>query len=279
MNPIEFEHVSKTYRRPGRPPVKALDDVSWTVPAGSITGLVGESGSGKSTLVRALLGLERLDSGTIRHGDRVLQPAARRVRPVDRRRIQMVFQESGASLNPRMTVRQLVAEGIVVHRLATSATDRDRRVGELLGLVGLDSRDSDRRPATFSGGQRQRIAIARALAVEPEVLVCDEPVSALDVSVQAQVLQLFVAMQTKLGVTILFVAHDLAVVQQLCRDVAVMEQGRIVEWGPTEQVMRRPAHPYTRSLLAAVPVPDPSRGRRRSGHDATGANTPSIATS
>ncbi|MCW2525495.1 MAG: peptide transporter ATPase [Pseudonocardiales bacterium] len=261
MNDIVIEDVTKTHHSLGRPSVRALDAVTWTIPAGEISGLVGESGSGKTTLVRCLTGLERVDSGRIRHGDAVLQPF-RHARPARlRRQIQLVFQDPTASLDPRMTAGRLVEEGLQAHRLRPTREARRRRVVELLELVGLDERDAERYPRSFSGGQRQRIAIARALAVEPDVLICDEPVSALDVSVQAQVLNLLRDMQQRLGLTVLFVGHDLAVVRQLCTRVAVLEHGRLVEQGSTTDVLERPQHPYTRSLLAAAPVPDPVAAR------------------
>ena len=268
MSAIRFEGVTKVHHSFGRPPVHALRDVTWSVEGGTIAGLVGESGSGKTTLIRCLMGLERIDSGRIVRVDEegrndVLQPAGRGVRSRLRRDMQLVFQDPTASLNPRMTVGQLVGEGLLVHRLRPTARSRADRVAELLHLVGLDPRDGDRHPRSFSGGQRQRIAIARALAVEPRILVCDEPVSALDVSVQAQVLNLLRDMQQRLDLTVVFVAHDLAVVQTICTNVAVIEHGCIVEQGLTRSVLGDPQHPYTRSLLAAVPVPDPLIARAR----------------
>ena len=225
MNGIVIDAVTKTHRTAGRPPVRAVDGVSWEIPAGEISGLVGESGSGKTTLVHCITGLERVDSGQIRLGDTVLEPS-RHSRPVQlRRQIQLVFQDPASSLDPRMTAGQLLEEGLIIHRLRPSRDARRERVANLMELVGLDPRDAARYPRSFSGGQRQRIAIARALAVEPDVLVCDEPVSALDVSVQAQVLNLLQDLQQRLGLTVLFVAHDLAVVRQLCSRVAVMEHG------------------------------------------------------
>lgn len=271
MNDIVLEDVTRTHHSLGRPSVRALDAVTWTIPAGEISGLVGESGSGKTTLVRCITGLDRVDSGQIRHGDVVLQPF-RHARPARlRRHIQLVFQDPTASLDPRMTAGQLVEEGLQAHRLRPTRDARRRRVTELLELVGLDARDCERYPRSFSGGQRQRIAIARALAVEPDVLVCDEPVSALDVSVQAQVLNLLRDMQQNLGLTVLFVAHDLAVVRQLCTRVAVMEHGTLVEQGSTAEVLDHPQHPYTQALLAAAPVPDPiaARAGRRQRLDTT----------
>ncbi|GAA1850370.1 ATP-binding cassette domain-containing protein [Pseudonocardia ailaonensis] len=257
-NPLlELKGVDVTFRSFARPPVTALDDVYLRVPEGEITGLVGESGSGKSTALRCCVGLQRPDDGFVTYdGIDVVRPrgaARRRLR----REIQLVYQDPTASLDPRMTVQQIVSEGMAVHGLYRGG--RRDRVAELLEAVGLDARDLDRYPRSFSGGQRQRIAIARALAVEPRLLVCDEPVSSLDVSVQAQILNLLQDMQESLGLTILFVAHDLAVVRQICARVAVLHRGRIVEEGPADQVLVAPREEYTRALLDAVPVPDPGR--------------------
>lgn len=261
MSEIVLDNVTKTHRSLGRPAVRALDAVTWTIPAGQITGLVGESGSGKTTLVRCITGLENVDSGRIRLGETVLQPS-RRGRPAHlRRRVQLVFQDPTSSLDPRMTVGQLIEEGIHTHRLRPTGITRRARVTELLRLVGLDPRDAQRYPHSFSGGQRQRVAIARALAVEPDVLICDEPVSALDVSVQAQILNLLHDMQQQLGLTVLFVAHDLAVVRQLCARVAVLDNGSLIEQGTSQAVLDHPQHPYTRALLAAAPMPDPVAAR------------------
>jgi oligopeptide transport system ATP-binding protein len=263
MTALRLEGVSKTYRSIGRPPVQALDRVTLDIEEGKISGLVGESGSGKTTLIRCVMGLETIDAGRIVYRNTVLQPGPGRARHRMRREIQLVFQDPTASLNPRMTVAQLVGEGVYIHHLRRTSRERHARVTELLELVGIDPRDSDRYPRSFSGGQRQRIAIARALAVEPDILVCDEPVSSLDVSVQAQILQLLRDMQTELGLTILFVAHDLAVIQQVCADVAVLADGRIVEQGRTRTVLSNPQHSYTRSLVNAVAVPDPIIARER----------------
>lgn len=261
MNALELRGVSKTFTSFGRPPVVALDDVHMTVPEGKIAGLVGESGSGKSTLIRCIMGLERPGAGHIEYrGIDVLGARGATLRDI-RRETQLVFQDPTASLNPRMTVEQLVGEGLIVHNLAPSSRARRERVIEVLQLVGLDKRDLGRYPRSFSGGQRQRIAIARALAVEPRILVCDEPVSSLDVSVQAQVLNLLQDMQERLGLTVLFVAHDLAVINQICSEVRVIETGRIVESGPTRSVLSHPSNDYTKSLLSAIPVPDPGVAR------------------
>ncbi|MCF7552733.1 ATP-binding cassette domain-containing protein [Pseudonocardia sp. WMMC193] len=253
---LEMRAVDVTFRSFGRAPVTALDDVYLRVEEGTITGLVGESGSGKTTALRCCVGLQRPDDGEVVYDgvDVVRARGAERKRL--RREIQLVHQDPTSSLDPRMTVQQIVSEGMAVHGLHPKG--RRDRVAELLESVGLDARDLDRYPRSFSGGQRQRIAIARALAVEPRLLVCDEPVSALDVSVQAQILNLLQDMQESLGLTILFVAHDLAVVRQICAQVTVLHNGRLVEEGPADAVLGAPREAYTRALLAAVPVPDPS---------------------
>ncbi|MFI9560979.1 ABC transporter ATP-binding protein [Nonomuraea endophytica] len=238
--------------------VRAVSGVSLELHAGETLGIVGESGCGKSTLARMLVGLEKPDSGAVTFRGRPFP--ARDVR----RSVQMVFQDPLTSLNPRMTVQDLVSEPLQVHRLASGAPARRARVGELLELVGLDPDRMNRFPHEFSGGQRQRIGIARALATEPDVIVCDEPVSALDMSVQAQVVNLLAELQRTLGVALVFIAHDLAVVRHVSHRVGVMYLGRVAEIGPAAKVYGTPAHPYTSALLSAAPVARPSlRGRKR----------------
>ncbi|MBB6405733.1 ATP-binding cassette domain-containing protein [Arthrobacter sp. AZCC_0090] len=263
MSLLELRDVCKTFHALGREPVKALRDVNLTVEAGTITGLVGESGSGKTTIIKSIMGLERPTSGTVTYDGINIPEAKGETLKRIRREVQFVFQDPTSSLNPRMTVEQLVGEGLLVHKLVAGKAQRRERVAELLTMVGLSDRDLDRYPRSFSGGQRQRIAIARALAVGPKLLVCDEPVSALDVSVQAQVLNLLQDMQEELGFTVLFIAHDLAVVRQICSRVAVIQLGQIVEEGPSEDVLAAPSHPYTQALLAAVPTPNPAVARAR----------------
>jgi ABC-type oligopeptide transport system ATPase subunit len=260
---LDIRGVGRTFQGFAKDPVVALDEVYLRVPEGQITGLVGESGSGKSTLLRCVMGLDKPDTGTIIFDGLDVARARKKDLARIRRQVQLVFQDPTASLNPRMTVQELVTEGLLVHKLVTTAAGRRARAVELLHKVGLDERDLDRYPKSFSGGQRQRIAIARALAVEPRLLVCDEPVSSLDVSVQAQILNLLQDMQESLGLTILFVSHDLAVVRQLCSHIAVLQRGTIVEEGETARVLDEPKHEYTRSLLDAVPVPDPRVARAK----------------
>lgn len=243
------------------PVVRAVDGVSFDVPRNTIVGLVGESGSGKTTTGRALLRLFAPTAGRIVFdGQDITKLNEKQMLPW-RRRMQIVFQDPYASLNPRMTVAEILGEALDTHKLAQHR--RAERIGELLERVGLNADHSRRYPHEFSGGQRQRIGIARALAVEPDFIVADEPVSALDVSVQAQVLNLLQDLQRDLGLTMLFVAHDLAVVDYLCDDVVVMYLGRVMERGPTSEVYARPRHPYTRALLSAAPVPDPRAPRSR----------------
>jgi oligopeptide transport system ATP-binding protein len=240
--------------------VQAVDGVALTLRRGRTVGLVGESGSGKSTLARMLVGVERPTRGQVLVEGVDVTTMSRRARRALRRRVQIVFQDPYTSLNPRMSVGEIVGEPYRIHPDAVPKGGRDRAVKELLELVGLDPRHVHRYPHQFSGGQRQRIGIARALAVKPQVLVCDEPVSALDVSVQGQVINLLEELQDELGLSYLFIAHDLAVVRHIADEVAVMYLGRIVEHGTASEVYEHAAHPYTRALMSAVPVPDPSAG-------------------
>ena len=248
----------------GKPPlaVHALNDVSFTLHRGETLGIVGESGCGKSTLARCLVRLHELDHGEIRFEGTDIATLAGPARRAFNRRVQMIFQDPYSSLNPRMTVRSILTEALSVHAMR-SAAEIPARIAELLNLVRLPQDAADRYPHEFSGGQRQRIGIARALAVEPEVLVADELVSALDVSVQAQVVNLLLDLQQRLDLTVLFVAHDLRLVRHISHRVAVMYLGKIVEIGSTEALFNASQHPYTRALLAAAPELDPSKRSRK----------------
>jgi peptide/nickel transport system ATP-binding protein len=243
--------------------VKAVDGVGFDVLRGETLGLVGESGCGKSTLGRALLRLVDPTEGSIRFdGQELTGLSQRRLRPL-RRRMQLVFQDPYASLNPRMTVRDILGEPFTIHGLAKGPGERAREVAALVDAMGLPREALDRYPHEFSGGQRQRIGIARAIALRPDLVVADEPISALDVSIQAQIVNLLVDLQRERGLTYVFIAHDLKIVEYVSTRVAVMYLGRIVELAPAADLYRRPRHPYTQALLSAVPEPDPSRPRTR----------------
>jgi oligopeptide transport system ATP-binding protein len=257
----EFARRSGVFGASSR--VAAVDAVSFAIEQGETFGLVGESGSGKTTTGRCMLRLIEPTSGEVWfRGENVLGFSAERMRRT-RRDMQMVFQDPYSSLNPRMRVAAIVEEPLAIHRIGTKA-ERQARVDDLLARVGLDPALKTRYPHEFSGGQRQRIGLARALALNPSFIIADEPVSALDVSIQAQVINLLLDLQTELGLTYLFIAHDLHLVQHVCSRVAVMYLGRIVELAPTPQLFTSPRHPYTQALLSAVPEPDPTIEPHRS---------------
>jgi oligopeptide/dipeptide ABC transporter ATP-binding protein len=239
-----------------------VEDVSLDIPRGSITGLVGESGSGKTTLGRALLRLTEPTEGSVVFDGIELTELPPAEMKAMRRRMQIIFQDPVSSLNPRLKVEAIIGEGLVAHEVGTRAGRRDR-VAALLEEVGLPTAAMSRYPHEFSGGQRQRIGIARALALEPEFIVADESVSALDVSIQAQILNLLLDLRERRNLTMLFIAHDLSVVDYLCDRIAVMYLGRVMEVGPARSVYREAAHPYTQALLSAVPLPDPDAPRDR----------------
>ncbi|WP_380052454.1 ABC transporter ATP-binding protein [Falsihalocynthiibacter sp. SS001] len=258
---LKIRNLTKTFGVPGGQ-VHAVNDVSFDIPRGSITGLVGESGSGKTTLGRTLLRLVEPTSGsTIFDGEDLNALSTRDMRDM-RRRMQIIFQDPVSSLNPRLKVGAIIAEGLKAHGIGTAQTRRDT-VADLLEEVGLKPEHMNRFPHEFSGGQRQRIGIARALALEPEFIVADESVSALDVSIQAQVLNLLLDLRERRNLTMLFIAHDLSVVEYLCDQIAVMYLGRIAEIGPAKPLYATPSHPYTEALLSAIPMPDPLIERSR----------------
>ncbi len=264
---LEVEHLRRHYATGGflsgpRGLVRAVDDVSFTIAAGETLGLVGESGSGKSTLARTVLRLEEPTTGTVRFDGQDLGSLSAADLRRTRRHMQIVFQDPATSFNPRRTLGASVSEGLRIHGLVPSS-EIPARVAALLQEVGLDPDLAERLPHEVSGGQRQRVGIARALALSPRLIVCDEPVSALDVSVQAQVLNLLLDLRERHQLAYLFIAHDLAVVAAVAHRIAVMYLGTIVELGPARPVIRAPRHPYTQALVSAIPDPDPARQRER----------------
>ena len=260
---VEVEHLKQYFQvRSGfkNMTLKAVDDVSFCIKPGETLGLVGESGCGKTTVGRSLLHLYDPTGGTVRfEGEEVTKKNIQRMRA----KMQMVFQDPYSSLDPRMTAEDIIGEPLDVHHLCANRKERRDKVISLIELVGLNSEHATRYAHEFSGGQRQRIGIARALAVDPKFIVCDEPVSALDVSIQAQVINMFEDLQNQLGVAYLFIAHDLLVVQHISNRIAVMYLGHVVELADANELMSDPKHPYTQSLLSAVPIPDPKTARKK----------------
>lgn len=242
--------------------VKAVDDISFEIFEGETFGLVGESGSGKSTTGRSILRLNDATDGQILFDGKEIPTKTKDLKDF-RKQAQMIFQDPYASLNGRMKVRDIIAEGMDIHGIVKTRAERDAKVNELLKMVGLNSEHANRYPHEFSGGQRQRIGIARALAVNPRFIVCDEPISALDVSIQAQIVNLLKQLQKEQQLTYLFIAHDLSMVKYISDRIAVMYQGKIVELGTADAVYHQPFHPYTKSLLSAIPLPDPQYERNR----------------
>ena len=264
---LEVRHLVKEFTRrrglfDGTSAVRAVDDVSLTIEKGETFGLVGESGSGKTTIGRCILRLIEPTSGEVIFDGRDVLALSRGELRQARREMQIVFQDPESSLNPRMRAGDIVEEPLLIHKLG-GREERQARVRQLFDLVGLNADHLARYPHEFSGGQRQRIGLARALALNPTLIVADEPVSALDVSVQAQVVNLLMDLQRQLELTYLFIAHDLRLVQHICRRVAVIYLGRVVEMGDTAKLFAAPHHPYTKALLSAIPIPDPNAPRRR----------------
>ena len=261
---VEVKNLKQYFKVGKGRVVKAVDDVTFDIYKGETLGLVGESGCGKSTTGRTIIGLyEATDGEVLFNGLSVHRKKSAKEAQELKRKMQMIFQDPYASLNPRMTVADIIAEGIDIHGLASSKEERMNRVYELLETVGLNREHANRYPHEFSGGQRQRIGIARALAVEPEFIIADEPISALDVSIQAQVVNLMKKLQREKGLTYLFIAHDLSMVKYISDRIGVMYFGKMVELADAEELYRNPIHPYTKSLLSAIPHPDPETERTR----------------
>ncbi|MCQ1175823.1 ATP-binding cassette domain-containing protein [Staphylococcus aureus] len=261
---LSIKNLKQYFNAGKKNEVRAIENISFDIYKGETLGLVGESGCGKSTTGKSIIKLNDITSGEILYECIDIQKIRKRKDLLKfNKKIQMIFQDPYASLNPRLKVMDIVAEGIDIHHLATNKRDRKKRVYDLLETVGLSKEHANRYPHEFSGGQRQRIGIARALAVEPEFIIADEPISALDVSIQAQVVNLLLKLQRERGITFLFIAHDLSMVKYISDRIAVMHFGKIVEIGPAEEIYQNPLHDYTKSLLSAIPQPDPESERSR----------------
>ncbi|HCW9238081.1 TPA: ATP-binding cassette domain-containing protein [Staphylococcus aureus] len=261
---LSIKNLKQYFNAGKKNEVRAIENISFDIYKGETLGLVGESGCGKSTTGKSIIKLNDITSGEILYEGIDIQKIRKRKDLLKfNKKIQMIFQDPYASLNPRLKVMDIVAEGIDIHHLATVKRDRKKRVYDLLETVGLSKEHANRYPHEFSGGQRQRIGIARALAVEPEFIIADEPISALDVSIQAQVVNLLLKLQRERGITFLFIAHDLSMVKYISDRIAVMHFGKIVEIGPAEEIYQNPLHDYTKSLLSAIPQPDPESERSR----------------
>ncbi|HDJ4004910.1 TPA: ATP-binding cassette domain-containing protein [Staphylococcus aureus] len=261
---LSIKNLKQYFNAGKKNEVRAIENISFDIYKGETLGLVGESGCGKSTTGKSIIKLNDITSGEILYEGIDIQKIRKRKDLLKfNKKIQMIFQDPYASLNPRLKVMDIVAEGIDIHHLATDKRDRKKRVYDLLEIVGLSKEHANRYPHEFSGGQRQRIGIARALAVEPEFIIADEPISALDVSIQAQVVNLLLKLQRERGITFLFIAHDLSMVKYISDRIAVMHFGKIVEIGPAEEIYQNPLHDYTKSLLSAIPQPDPESERSR----------------
>ena len=259
---MKVSHLSKEFKVGRNKYLKAVDDISFTVHRGETLGIVGESGCGKTTLGRTLINIYTPTSGKIEYTGEVLDTKSRKNRKMLANKMQMIFQDPFASLNPRMTVGEIISEGWAYRRLYTKKECHDKAV-ELLEIVGLNEEHASRFPHEFSGGQRQRIGIARALSMNPEVMICDEPISALDVSIQAQVMNLLLDLQRSKNLTYIFIAHDLSMVRYISTNIMVMYLGSQMEFGTSEDVYYHPIHPYTQALFSAIPVPDPNTEKER----------------
>ncbi|UXU51885.1 ABC transporter ATP-binding protein [Staphylococcus arlettae] len=261
---LEVKELKQYFNEGKRNEVRAIENISFNIYKGETFGLVGESGCGKSTTGKAIIKLNDITDGQILYEGVDIQKIKNRKDSLKfNKKIQMIFQDPYASLNPRLKVMDIIAEGIDIHKLASSTKDRKKRVYDLLKTVGLSKEHANRYPHEFSGGQRQRIGIARALAVEPEFIIADEPISALDVSIQAQVVNILLKLQREKDITFLFIAHDLSMVKYISDRIAVMHFGKIVELGTADEIYNNPLHPYTQSLLSAVPQPDPESEKQR----------------